>query len=127
MVSVARLLDREERERTPNETFKLLLDCEDSKRRSRLGRNDTIVRSETGEALFRISYRNNDLYIVIPRARAGSETIQALVGALKPVIENDCRSKSYKSMKTQVNGRKVQLIVGGRPGNEVQLGMAPTL
>jgi ParB/RepB/Spo0J family partition protein len=99
ITAVARALESGGEHREPSETFKLLLDCEDSRRRARLSRNDTVVRSADGNALFRISYRSNDVHIVVPRERAGSEAIAGLARVLKDFIEADVAMKAPRTAR----------------------------
>jgi hypothetical protein len=102
MVSVARLIQREDEDaREPANTLKRLLECEDRTRNTRVGCRDTIVWSDDGDALFRISYRNHDVHIVLPRAVAPAETIEKPSGMLKSVIGRDCRVISMSHAKSK--------------------------
>jgi ParB/RepB/Spo0J family partition protein len=87
ITAMARSLAASEAERYPEETLKLLLDCGEKKPRSRNSCGEQVFRSASGEALFRISYRDKEFRIVVPRARAPSATVERLSQALRQLIE----------------------------------------
>jgi ParB/RepB/Spo0J family partition protein len=88
MTAVARSLATARNDFGPEDTFKLLLDCEDPQRRLRVTRTDTVIRSSKGEPLFRISWRNNEVHIVVPRERAQSAAIEGVSRVLRDLIES---------------------------------------
>jgi ParB family chromosome partitioning protein len=91
------------------EIYKVLLDCKDARRMTRVSRTDDVVRSDDGKLLFRVSYRHNALHIIIPREVAPATRLSAAMEALRNVLEttscrrlNDCvrlnERKAEKSM-----------------------------
>lgn len=68
--------------------YALLLDCTDRSRRSRICRRDDVVRSARGRALFRVSYRHNDLHIIIGRDLAPTQVVDELKLFLRELLDD---------------------------------------
>jgi ParB family chromosome partitioning protein len=89
MIDVARRLGDEKEDLEPGTTMNALLDCERAKRKARAARRDTVVRSTEGMPLFRISYRNKDVHIVVPRDHVSTQMIEDVTNVLRDLIKVD--------------------------------------
>src|SRR6185436_1646542 len=90
MLRVARSVASHAEDLSPSKIFKLLLDCKERRRRARLTQTDTIVRSEQGQPLFRISYRETDIHIIVRRELATTTTVGKLSSMLQGLLVQSC-------------------------------------
>jgi ParB/RepB/Spo0J family partition protein len=75
------------------QVYKRLLDTNNPAPGSaRVGRRDEVVRSDTGLPIFRISYRYNDLHIVIRRDLASAGVVTELTAAVRTVLSKSAYS-----------------------------------
>jgi ParB family transcriptional regulator, chromosome partitioning protein len=79
----------------PARVYRVLLDCNDKVRRSQLWRRDEIIRSNDGRALFRISYRRNDLHVILAKSLATTPVASRLTTAIRNVLETS-ESESFE-------------------------------
>src|SRR5262249_9215041 len=90
MLAVARSLSsRKDDELKPDMIFRALINCEEKRQRARSREPDVVVRSAAGDPLFRVSYRNNDVCIVIPRRFGTRERLGRIAEAIRNEIEVD--------------------------------------
>jgi len=66
--------------------YKSLLDYNHKPAVSRVSRRDEIVRSSAGVPLFRVSYRHNDLHVIIRRDAAPPQVIERLTSAITEAL-----------------------------------------
>ena len=119
MTVVARALENGAEQRDPGDTFRLLSDCEDSRRRSRVADKDVVIRSAAGTPLFRICYRNVAVHIVLPRERVPSDALERLTQLVKEFMSKAAgegtavATRSCGAGTVAGGGRAMVLVRGG--------------
>jgi ParB/RepB/Spo0J family partition protein len=94
LIATARAIAKKRTDTTlsSKEVFRLLIDAAERKHTDRVQRRDDIIKSETGVRLFRVSYRHNDLQIIIPRNLAAGPILRLVVRAVRCILERQSLS-----------------------------------
>jgi ParB-like chromosome segregation protein Spo0J len=89
MIAAAQAAIRAETVRSlkPSEVFNRLIRTGSQRKQAR-PRRDDVVRSQEGRPLFRVSYRNVDVHIVLPATNATSEAIGKVTTFLRELLDS---------------------------------------
>lgn len=87
MLAIARTLQtRTEQPADSKQVYRRLLACHERAGASRIGARDDIVRAADGSSLFRVSYRHNDLHVIIRRDFASDAVIRELTEVTRQLL-----------------------------------------